>query len=286
MNTKPRTWFIDVAKDGVRLGQEVSTLNFVGPAVTLTRSTTSDQAEVTVTIEAGPPGQDGEQGPQGLQGAAGPQGPQGEPGPAGADGAPGAAGAQGPQGPAGADGQDGQGVPAGGTTGQILAKSSDADYATHWTSPQSGDGWIYARLTSDFSTALTAAVDVIGLGFMPSANTRYEFEGQIRLRTATASANPRLGLAWAAGLTDGCANIEEAQSATAVLNARGNIGASLLIPVGGLPNTTQSWPTTVWGNCDAGAAPVGSVRIQLASETAGTAVTAKAGSFLRWRVVP
>ena len=54
------------------------------------------------------------------------RGPQG---PAGADGAPGANGQDGAQGPAG------QGVPTGGTTGQILAKSSDADYATQWVDP-------------------------------------------------------------------------------------------------------------------------------------------------------
>lgn len=58
----------------------------------------------------------------------GPAGPQGEPGPAGEDGAP------------GADGAPGQGVPAGGTTGQILAKSSNADYATAWVNPPEGTG--------------------------------------------------------------------------------------------------------------------------------------------------
>lgn len=103
----------------------------------------------------GAPGQDGAQGPQGAAGAPGPQGapgaagvagptgPAGPVGPAGADGAPGAkgdtgakgdpgaAGPQGPQGPAGS------GVPTGGTTGQLLAKTSAVDYATGWTDPRS-----------------------------------------------------------------------------------------------------------------------------------------------------
>jgi hypothetical protein len=57
-------------------------------------------------------------GPQGETGATGATGPQG---PAGADGVD------------GVDGTDGVGVPAGGTTGQVLAKSSDTDYATAWT---------------------------------------------------------------------------------------------------------------------------------------------------------
>lgn len=53
-------------------------------------------------------------------------------------------GATGPAGPAGADGTDGTdgtngvGVPTGGTTGQVLAKSSDDDYATEWITPSGG----------------------------------------------------------------------------------------------------------------------------------------------------
>src|SRR5262245_19709428 len=65
-------------------------------------------------------GQPGPQGPQGPTGATGAQGPQGNPG---------ATGATGPQGPTG------PGVAAGGTTGQVLQKTSATDYATGWTSP-------------------------------------------------------------------------------------------------------------------------------------------------------
>lgn len=44
-------------------------------------------------------------------------------------------GKQGPTGPAGPTGSTGPGVPVGGTTGQILAKSSGTDYATQWVAP-------------------------------------------------------------------------------------------------------------------------------------------------------
>ena len=67
---------------------------------------------------------DGAQGPQGIQG------PQGVPGQDGQDGAP---GPQGPQGIQGPQGDPGVGVPAGGTTDEILIKDSDADYATRWS---------------------------------------------------------------------------------------------------------------------------------------------------------
>jgi hypothetical protein len=39
------------------------------------------------------------------------------------------------KGPAGPAGAAGPGVPAGGTTGQILTKTSGTDYATRWADP-------------------------------------------------------------------------------------------------------------------------------------------------------
>jgi len=74
----------------------------------------------------GPTGATGPQGSTGATGATGPQGPQGNTGATGPQGNPGATGATGAQGPAG------PGVPAGGTTGQALEKTSATDYATAW----------------------------------------------------------------------------------------------------------------------------------------------------------
>lgn len=83
----------------------------------------------TITGLQGPAGPTG---PTGATGATGAQGPQGLTGDTGPTGATGATGAQGPQGLTGATGAPGPGVASGGTTGQILAKSSNADFATHW----------------------------------------------------------------------------------------------------------------------------------------------------------
>lgn len=44
----------------------------------------------------------------------------------------------GPTGDPGADGTDGQGVPVGGTTGQVLAKASNVDYVTEWVDASGG----------------------------------------------------------------------------------------------------------------------------------------------------
>lgn len=68
----------------------------------------------------------------------------------------------GPPGADGADGADGLGVPAGGTTGQVLAKASNADNDTVWSAPASGlpsqTGNTGKYLTTDGSTASWATV--------------------------------------------------------------------------------------------------------------------------------
>lgn len=73
------------------------------------------------------------------------------------------AGPAGPPGPAGADGADGLGVPAGGATGQLLAKASNADNDTEWVDTpdglpsQTGNSGKY--LTTNGSAASWAVVD-------------------------------------------------------------------------------------------------------------------------------
>ena len=81
------------------------------------------------TPHEGPIGPTGETGPQGIQGQTGATGAQGP------QGAKGDTGDTGPAGPTGETGLTGQGIPTGGTTGQVLAKTSDTDYAASWTTP-------------------------------------------------------------------------------------------------------------------------------------------------------
>ncbi len=83
----------------------------------------------------------GPQGIQGLTGATGPAGTNGIDGTNGVDGATGPMGPQGIQGIAGTNGTNGtngQGVPAGGTTGQILSKVNGTDFNTQWVTPSTG----------------------------------------------------------------------------------------------------------------------------------------------------
>lgn len=82
----------------------------------------------------------GQTGPQGPQGDPGPQGPQGLQGPVGLTGPIGPVGPQGVQGLQGPAGLAGQGVPTGGTTGQVLAKVNNTDFNTQWVTPSAGGG--------------------------------------------------------------------------------------------------------------------------------------------------
>jgi len=145
--------------------------------------------------------------------------------------------------------------------------------------------WTTVKLSGDISTSSATAVDVTGLAFTPAANKQYEFEALLLLRTATATVGPRTGLAWPSGLTDGVANLFVPTSGTAQVLVFGNFNAALLAAVGGLPNTTQSYPSIIKGTLITGASPSGTLKVQMASETAGTNVTVKAGSFLKYRLV-
>lgn len=149
------------------------------------------------------------------------------------------------------------------------------------------DPWVYVSVATQFSTNSATAVNITGLTFTPAANTKYEFEARLMLRTATATVNPRVGVAWPTGMTDGVAEVVVSQAATGTpLFAFGNSNAALLTAVGGLPNTTQSWPAHVKGFVQAGASPSGALTIQLASETNPTNVFVQAASWLRYRIVP
>lgn len=95
----------------------------------------------------GETGAQGPVGPTGAKGDTGPIGPQGikgdtgEAGTAGATGPKGDTGTTGPAGPQGVQGPAGVGVPTGGAAGQVLTKTSGADYATEWKASSGGSGF-------------------------------------------------------------------------------------------------------------------------------------------------
>ena len=99
---------------------------------------TGDRGPVGDRGSVGPQGDRGPPGPQGAQGEQGETGPRGLQGDPGIRGDRGSAGPQGDRGPQGPQGQAGQGVPSGGTTGQVLTKASAGAFDTVWRDSQGG----------------------------------------------------------------------------------------------------------------------------------------------------
>lgn len=149
------------------------------------------------------------------------------------------------------------------------------------------DPWTYVKLGSDFVTSSATGVDVTGMSFTPASNQTYEIEGLFMVGTATATVGPRPGIMWPTNSTDGVAEVVVTTSATAVVRAQGGYtsSAELLAPVGGLPNTTTSYPAKMRAMLIAGVSPSGTFKVRFASETGGTNVTMKAGSFIRYRTI-
>ena len=179
-----------------------------------------------------------------------------------------------------------------GTLATARLGSGTADSTTYlrgdqtWATVSGGsDPWTYVKLSSDFTTTSATAVDVTGLAFTPAASQTYVVEGQFLMRTATATVGPRPGVAWPTNCTDGVADIQCTSSATANVFANGNITAAVLGPVGGLPNTTASFPGKLQATFIAASNVSGTFKAQLASETAGTTVTMKTGSWIRYRTI-
>lgn len=71
-------------------------------------------------------------------------------------GAPGQTGPAGPAGPEGPAGPAGEGVPVGGTVGQVLAKASGADFDTHWVDDGAAGGGSTVTVDADGTVTVDA----------------------------------------------------------------------------------------------------------------------------------
>lgn len=115
--------------------------------------------------DAGPPGEKGETGDPG------PQGPQGPKGDTGETGSTGSQGPQGEKGDKGDKGDPGEGIPPGGTTGQIPVKASDTDFDIEWQDPPSGGSGV--DFTVDSTLTLTDDVLSVKNPIIPVTEAEY-----------------------------------------------------------------------------------------------------------------
>lgn len=144
--------------------------------------------------------------------------------------------------------------------------------------------WIYTVLASDFTTESATAVDVTGLAFTPIANKKYEFEGEFMVGASVTGADygPRLGLAWATGMTNGAATIKMATGIETERVTQGNVSAALFSSVTTMA-TTGVYPAHLKGMVIVGASPSGTIKVQLAS--GGALINMRAGSFMKYREI-
>lgn len=153
------------------------------------------------------------------------------------------------------------------------------------THPGGGEPWTTVLLDADFVSSSASNVAVTGLAFTPAADKRYLVRVVLLLRTATATVGARPGFAWPTGLSDGGGRIDAPNSATAVAVQCFPTLATANAASTGLANTTASHLSLGHAYFLTGASPSGAFQVTLASETAGTNVTARAGSFLQWREI-
>ena len=162
------------------------------------------------------------------------------------------------QGPQGATGAAGQGVPAGGTTGQVLAKIDGSDYNTQWVPPGSGSsvwGGITGTLSSqtDLQTALNAKQNSIttgtssqylrgdlSLGTFPTAVSSFTNDAGYITSAGNAATATKLATASTIAITgdvsytspafDGSGNVTAAGTLATVNANTGSFGTSTAIP--------------------------------------------------------
>jgi len=103
-------------------------------------------------------GVQGPEGPEGPDGPIGPEGPEGPPGPAGV------------------------GVPTGGTTGQILAKASNADYDDEWINAPSSAVW--GSITGTI-TNQTDLINYLAANYFPLSSFTSSFNSAFASKTTT-----------------------------------------------------------------------------------------------------
>jgi len=146
--------------------------------------------------------------------------------------------------------------------------------------------WTYDILAADFDTTTTGTGTSTGLAFTPAISSNYEFEAILILRTSATGTGARPGVAWPTLLVDGVARAAIVGStADTEIFKYGNMAAAFVADALALSSSSQSYMGRVSGTIITGATTTGDLAIRLASET-GNSVTAKAGSFLRYRRLP
>lgn len=150
-------------------------------------------------------------------------------------------------------------------------------------------GWTYLKVSSGhFAVSNILPRSITGLGFLPQANSTYEFEGIFALRTGSSSINPIIGIAWPNAVTTAQGWINQAQSPTAQIQAFGGHWSTHVRTTGGsLATSNFAYPAILGGFFTCSSTPTSNFSITLASETSSTIfVSSLISSFVKYRIIP
>lgn len=169
------------------------------------------------------------------------------------------------------------------TKGEIEAKLT-GEISSHSHAGGGGaDPWTIIKLAQDFTTSSASNTNVTNFFFTLAANKTYLIFGYFLLRTATATIGARPGVAWPSNLVDAIMRMEASNSLTASAIRTWGSRSTQNAASTGLATTTNSHWSSLDGIIITASNVSGNLQITLASETAGTNVTIKAGSILMYR---
>lgn len=161
---------------------------------------------------------------------------------------------------------------------------SDALFTELLGAANIGD-WTYLRVNADVVNSTTTPADV--LTFTPEPNAQYVIEGLLLVRSATgggaAGVAPQPCITWPTNVGDGVYYVQQAGSSSSTVPRYGNTSANFTSGVADIIDNTGSWPVFMCCTFITPANVSGDWKLQVRSESAGTAVTVRAGSYLRYR---
>lgn len=172
-------------------------------------------------------------------------------------------------------------APPGGSTGQVLKKTTNADYNYGWAADSTGGGGytLVATLASDAGTgANVTPVSLTGLVFNYEANSKYRiwFMGRVAPAAATTGCGFQFDLSSAVTAID--LQFFHQLAITGTLSGGHSIADDVSVGVSsGLPGTS-TYPVTGFGLLVTGA-NTGTAQLRFRSETTAI-ITAKAGLTL------
>jgi len=122
------------------------------------------------------------------------------------------------------------------------------------------------RVTSDYTTTSTSAVNIPGCSFTPEANKTYVVEGMFFLRTTDITKGMQLGVSYPSGITDGVHRIVGTNSTTTSAELNSNYTVGGVAASTGLPDTSNSYPAILHCTFVTGPTPSGDFNVTLQVE--------------------